>query len=144
MHAQDVWIAGCSTSCVRTQLIDSAIFGLQVVSPVDEAGSMLHVARLFARALVVVAPHGGTLANLLFSRASGVEPGTHVGRARRGTEARVLELLPANRPNLCYERLCRSLGLRYMGLVVPDTTYNQPMHVHVPRVLVAFQALLSS
>ncbi len=121
----------------------------QVVAPVDAAASMLQVARFFSHALLVVAPHGGTLANLLFSQGSStqaVEPGraTDEGGAWRVKETRVLELLPANRPNLCYERLCRSLGLRYMGLVVPDTTYNQPMRVHVPRVLVAVQALLSS
>ena len=66
------------------------------------------VAHLFARALVVVAPHGGTLANLMFAAASRAreEDGVWVGQA----PMRVLELLPANRPNLCYERLCRSLG----------------------------------
>lgn len=121
----------------------------QVVPPVDAAVSMLQVAGLFSRALLVIAPHGGTLANLLFSKGSStpaVESGraTDEGGAWKFGETRVLELLPANRPNLCYERLCRSLGLRYMGLVVPDTTYDQPMRVHVPRVLVALQALLSS
>jgi capsular polysaccharide biosynthesis protein len=121
----------------------------QVVAPVDAAASMLQVARVFSRALLVVAPHGGTLANLLFSQGSSkqaVEPGraTDEGGGWRVKQTRVLELLPANRPNLCFERLCRSLGLHYMGLVVPDTIYNQPMRVHVPRVLVALQALLSS
>ena len=79
--------------------------------------------KVFSEAMLVVAPHGGTLANLLFSRGGGGGGrgdegggGEESGRVKK-TEKRVirthvLELLPANRPNLCYERLCRSLGVR--------------------------------
>jgi len=74
--------------------------------------------------MLVVAPHGGTLANLLFSRGGGgggggggdeggggAESGRVKGQEKRVVRTHVLELLPANRPNLCYERLCRSLGV---------------------------------
>ena len=71
--------------------------------------------------MLVVAPHGGTLANLLFSRGGGGGGGDEGGeeeesgrvkkKEKRVVRTHVLELLPANRPNLCYERLCRSLGV---------------------------------
>lgn len=99
---------------------------------------MLHVARVFAEALVVVAPHGGTLSNVLFSTSSAIHT-----RRFQPTTTRVLELLPANRPNLCYERLCRALGVPYMGMLVPDSTYQQPMRVDAAQLLLALDQLLS-
>jgi len=118
----------------------------QVVSPVTGGGKMQEVARLFSEAMVVVAPHGGTLANLIFSRGSRAhaedEQGHDRGSKTASVGTHVLELLPANRPNLCYERLCRALGMPYMGLVVPDTSHNNNMRVDVINVLVALQTLL--
>ena len=106
-------------------------------------GGMLHVARIFAGATVILAPHGGTLANLVFSRSSSEHKiGEWEGQAGAKTYTHVLEILPANRPNLCYERLCRSLGIKYMGLVLPDTSHSQPMRVDIVRVLTALDSLL--
>jgi hypothetical protein len=140
-------------------LMPTACYGRwEVVSPVtaEGGGGMQRVARVFASAAVVVAPHGGTLANLLFSRGSARADGAGRNEALQGgggaaasrpgtpypTPTRVLELLPAFRPNLCYERLCRALGMPYLGMVVPDTAYSQPMRVDVARVLVSLRTLL--
>lgn len=83
----------------------------------------------FADAGLIVAPHGGTLANMLF-----------VGGGGRAAAA-VLELLPEFRPNLCYERLARVLGIRYMGLVVPGAYLNRPFEVRIDVLLEAVQEL---
>mmetsp|Transcript_54494 Transcript_54494/g.79944 ORF Transcript_54494/g.79944 Transcript_54494/m.79944 type:complete len:224 (-) Transcript_54494:88-759(-) len=143
----------------------------QVVSPVTGRGGMQEVARLFGEAIVIVAPHGGTLGNLIFSSGSsgGVDKAsvdaasvdtasvnndsqstikaTHVlenATHLLGKATHVLELLPANRPNLCYERLCRALGIVYMGLVVPDSSYNEAMRVDVLHVLLSLHTLLQT
>ena len=140
-------------------LLPSVCYGRwQVVSPVSAGGggSMMHVAQIFATARVVVAPHGGTLSNLLFSKGSPVAGDSQSARVLdRGAATAaaapdsdipmrtcVLELLPSFRPNLCYERLCRALGMPYMGMVVPDTSYSQAMRVDVLQVLMSLQQLL--
>lgn len=126
----------------------------QVVSPVAGGGgeSMRRVAQIFAAAKVIVAPHGGTLSNLLFSvgipmagDSEGIGAPNSPAPARAmpfPSKTHVLELMPACRPNLCYERLCRALGMPYLGMVVPDSSYTQAMHVDVVRVLMSLQRLL--
>jgi hypothetical protein len=63
--------------------------------------------KVFSEAMLVVAPHGGTLANLLFSRGGGgggdeggggEESGRVKNKGKRIIRTQVLELLPVNRP----------------------------------------------
>jgi len=98
-----------------------------VLEPVDinTPGSMQHAASLFRKARLIIAPHGGSLANLLFSPQG----------------ATLLELLPQFRPNLCYERLCRALGIQYVGLVSPDSSMHRSWSIHIPSVLKAVFAI---
>lgn len=84
-------------------------------------------ASAFSEAGLIVAPHGGTLANMLF-----------VGN---GGRAAVLEVLPEFRPNLCYERLARVLGIRYMGLVVQGAYLNKPFELRIDVLMEAVQEL---
>jgi len=156
------WPSTTQESCANHSVMMCVLD--QVVSPVTGRGGMQEVARLFGEAIVIVAPHGGTLGNLIFSYGSsgGVDAAsvdaasvdtasvdndaqstikaTHV----LGKATHVLELLPANRPNLCYERLCRALGIVYMGLVVPDSSYNEAMRVDVLHVLLSLHTLLQT
>ncbi|EKX34960.1 hypothetical protein GUITHDRAFT_118891 [Guillardia theta CCMP2712] len=85
----------------------------------DKELGMLAAASLFRHASLIVAPHGGSLANLMFA----------------SPHACLVEILPAFRPNLCYERLSRALGLRYFGLVVPGSFSQLPMQVDLLLLL---------
>ena len=63
--------------------------------------SLKHTMKMFNRAVMVVAPHGAGLSNIIFS-----EPGTFVIEG------------VCNRPhvNLCYQRLAYTLGHHYHGI----------------------------
>lgn len=109
----------------------------------------------FASSKVIVSPHGGSLSNLLFS----------------SSYTTLLELLPQFRPNLCYERcrplsrllapvssvkhrsggvtaavfrLCRALGIRYVGLITPESSMNKPWSVHIPSVIKTMRSIVKS
>lgn len=94
-------------------------------------------ARLFARAQVIVAPHGAALANLVFAG-----PGTSL-----------VELLPANyrMPTYCF--MAASMGLPYRALVGVEPAARGPftveqwradLTVDVPRLAQVLEVLLDT
>ena len=85
---------------------------------------------MFMKAKLVVAPHGGGLSNLFFSRV--------------GT--RVVEILCNPRPNLCYRNLHTTLGQPYVGLLSikkkSSAACDGPLHVDIKYLRLVVQSLL--
>jgi len=93
-----------SRSLPQEEVLEKALeaHGLEVVFCEDL--SFFEQISLFKSVEIVVAPHGAGLANLAFCR-----PGT-----------RVVELMPANHMNRCYQWLAGISGLGYKRLFIPD------------------------
>ncbi len=83
-------------------------FGFNVTVYADDPVPGVNVTKdMFARAFLVVAPHGAGESNLVFSR-----PGTVLVEGLCYSRGKV---------NLCYKSMADSLGLRYYGVVFNKT-----------------------
>ena len=83
--------------------------GLKLVVFDDKIIPAMHdTMNLFHRALVIVAPHGAGLTNMIFS-----QPGTLVIEALCHDFAKNL--------NICYQRMASVLGMRYYSFTINDT-----------------------
>lgn len=72
---------------------------------------------LFSKAKIIFAPHGAGLTNTIF--------------APKGTI--IYELMPLERPNLCYYHISEMLGHKH-HIILHDTNENQQFAVHTARV----------
>ena len=83
--------------------------GLKLVVFDDKIIPAMHdTMNLFHRALVIVAPHGAGLTNMIFS-----QPGTLVIEALCHDNH--------NRLNICFQRMASVLGMRYYSFTIDDT-----------------------
>ena len=95
----------------------------------DPVPSFSETVSMFARAKLVVAPHGAGLSKLFFSRA--------------GT--RVVEIVCNPKPNLCYRNFHTTLGQPYVGLLSTKKTKSScdgVLHVDIKYFRLVVQSLI--
>ncbi len=98
-------------SILKMLQILASPLGYNVDVFLDDPVPEVNVTRdMFARAFLVVAPHGAGEANMVFSR-----PGTVLVEGLCYAQGRV---------NLCYKRMAEKLGLRYHALVFSKNCMN--------------------
>ena len=98
----------------------TAKYGLNFeIFPDNPAPSILESMKMFNRAVLVFAPHGAGLFNLVFC-----EPGTFV----------IETVCSHNLVNMCYLRMAHSLGHRYYGYVAKTTECLKGMEVDVKEL----------
>ena len=76
---------------------------------------------MFYNAVLIVAPHGAGLSNIIYSR-----PGTYI-----------IEVLCKDEPNFCFRGLTQKQGMHYYG--IPSTTNCGPMEVDMPSMIEAME-----
>ena len=76
---------------------------------------------MFYNAVLIVAPHGAGLSNMIYSR----------------PETYIIEVLCKNEPNFCFRGLAQKQGMHYYG--IPSTTNCGPMKVDMTSLMLAVE-----